>query len=153
MSTPERSPLALAGELPDPEVLVGDILTAVTVGGDALGPEQVDTDVSGLNAPCIRCYVPPGRRQLGKYGDLDTSFVYVGAWALDRTTAQDMLRQARNLLEPFREGGIHCGVAIFRCVESTGPTQLQQQPDAPDELVEGGWSIQLRRHRGPTVPG
>lgn len=152
MSTPTRSPLAEEGKFPDPEVLGCDILAAVTVNGESIGPERVDTNVDNLTNPCILCYVPPGRRSLGKYGDLEESFLYVRAFAEDRPTMHDMLVQARTLFDDqFRHGGQHKGVNIFQARESAGPAQLPQQPDAPRAPVESGFVVKLRRHQGPTV--
>lgn len=152
---PELPPLAEQGEFPDPEIVAADILAAVEVGGAPLGRGLVDTDVSDLDLDdvraCVRAYVPPGRRSLSRYGDLDTAFVYVQAWAQDRRTSQHMIQQVRRLLDGFRDGGVHRGVQVFRVTETTGPGQLPMQPNEDDRCVESGWTFQLRRHRGPTV--
>lgn len=152
MNSPvERSPLALEGSFPEPDLLIADLVAAVEIDGVPLGASQADNDVSGLDAPCFHCYVPPGRRQLSRYGDLDSSFVYVGAWGLTWPQANDMQKQVRALLAAYRDGGLWKGVQIHRIREATGPSALPRRPDAPDELVESGWTVDLRKHRGPTA--
>lgn len=151
MTTPERSPIAEPGGFPEHDLLVGDILSATIAFGDPPTAVPADTDASNLGTPAFDVHVPAGRRSLNRYGDVDEAFVYVGAWGADRDDATELQRMVRRALAGYRDGGLWRGVQIHRIREVTGPSSIPRAQDAPDRLVESGWSVLLRKHRGDLV--
>lgn len=173
-SIPTRTALAVSGDFPGPAALAADMLLDVTVTTAAATAApgtplalrdwpgvRADSTASGLVAPFFHVYVPSNRRSLNRFGDMDTSFVYVGAYGPEDEgyalsaydIAQDMQRQVRDIFGAYRDsGGRYKAIDVFSVTEAAGPTELpQRQAGVPDRLVETGWTWKLRRHRGATV--
>lgn len=143
--------IAESFRFPDLEALVMDLAAQVEIDGVPIGTQATGTTVPGqVGSRFVHVERTPGTGGLDRHGITDTALIYIGTRAETRAVSRQITHELRDLLLELDRTHTYREILIDRCEESSAPGPLNGA-DPDERLVETGWVLAVRRHRGPNV--